>query len=77
MTVRELMEALSKMNPDALVRIPDTYWMNEGYGPHADDPELLWPKVTEVYEKGGAVRLEADEEDEDGWDEDEEEGWDE
>lgn len=32
MTVRELMEILASCPADAVVRMPDTYWANEGYG---------------------------------------------
>ena len=36
MTVRELIEALSVLNPDLEVRIEDTYTRNEGWTPEHD-----------------------------------------
>lgn len=48
MTVRELMEILADCPADAVVRMPDTYWANEGYGSRANDFDSLFPEVTEV-----------------------------
>ncbi len=65
MTVRELIASLLKLPQDSIVRIPDTFWQNEGYGPHYNDFELLWPRVTDVQDCNGYVVLNADDED---WD---------
>jgi hypothetical protein len=77
MTVREMMAALAQMDPDAVVRMPDTYWESEGYGPHADDLEYLMPRVGGVAAREGFVEVfaadgEDEDEDEEDWDDDEE-----
>jgi hypothetical protein len=77
MTVREMMAALAQMDPEAVVRMPDTYWGAEGYGSHADDLEYLMPRVDGVVAQGGYVAVfAADPEDVEDEDEDEED-WDE
>ena len=43
MKIRELMEALSHLNPDLEVRIPDTFWQSEGWGEAAEDFDRLNP----------------------------------
>jgi len=45
MKIRELMEALSKLNPELEVRIPDTFWHSEGWGENAEDFDCLNPVV--------------------------------
>jgi len=55
MKVRDLMARLAQMDPDALVRFPDTYAENEGWG---DADTLL--TVLRVVDEGDTVILTGD-----------------
>lgn len=48
MKVKELMELLSKLDPDMEIRFRDTYWESEGYGSRAEDPRELTHYSTHV-----------------------------
>lgn len=59
MKIRELMEALSHLNPELEIRIPDTFWQNEGWGEATEDFDRLNPIVYTftVDEENGCIIL--------------------
>lgn len=51
MTAKELIEMLTKLDPETEIRFRDTYWENEGYGERADDPNYLTRRAAAVHLK--------------------------
>ena len=57
MTVKQLIEKLQTMDPEMPVRVFDSYWNSEGFGPHASDLDFIYPVADTVEEFHGSALI--------------------